>query len=286
MNIALNKQKFKFKCTEMPYIGHLLTIQGLKPDPANVEAILQMPRPTDLAGVQQLIGFVNYLAKFLKELSDLCEPIRCLTSKDVDWQWTDTQEEAFAKIKKAVTQTPVLRYFNSEDETTLQCDASETGLGATLMQKGQPVAFASRALTPTERNYAHIEKELLAIVFGMEKFNHFTYGCKVTVKSDNKPLETIHKKPKASASKCLQGMLLCLQRYEFNIVYKQGKDMYIADALSRAFIAGSPSNLSRQLECVNIVDYLPISSARLREIQDATASDKTLIIIIIIMCHL
>ena len=66
----------------------------------------------------------------------------------VDWQWTDTQEEAFAKIKKAVTQTPDLRYFNSEDETTLQCDASDTGLGATLMQKGQPVAFASRVLTP------------------------------------------------------------------------------------------------------------------------------------------
>ena len=66
---------------------------------------------------------MNYLAKFVKEPSDLCEPIRCLTCNDVDWQSTDTQEEAFAKIKKAVTQTPVLRYFNSEDESTLQCDA-------------------------------------------------------------------------------------------------------------------------------------------------------------------
>ena len=111
------------------------------------------------------------------------------------------------------------------------------------MQKGQPVAFASRALTPTEGNYAQIEKELLAIVFGMAKFNHFTYGRKVTVESDHKPLETIHKKPIASTLKRLQGMLLRHQRYEFNILYKQGKDMYIADTLSRAFIAGSPSNL-------------------------------------------
>ena len=78
------------------------------------------------------------------------------------------------------------------------------------MQKGQPVAFASRALTPIERNYAQIEKELLAIVFGMEKFNHFTYGRKVTVESDHKPLQTIHKKPLAAAPKRLQGMLLRL----------------------------------------------------------------------------
>ena len=118
-----------------------------------------------------------------------------------------------------------MQYFNSEDETTLQCDATDTDLGATLMQKGQPVAFASRAVTPTERNYAQIEKDILAIVFGMEKFNHFTYGRKVTVVSDHKPLETIHKKLLASAPKRLQGMLLHLQRYEFNIVYKQGKDI-------------------------------------------------------------
>ena len=114
------------------------------------------------------------------------------------------------------------------------------------------------------------------MVFGMEKFNHFTYGRKVTVESNHKPLKTIHKKPLASAPKRLQGMLLRLQRYESSIVYKQGKDMYIADTFSRAFIAGSPSNLSRQLECVNMVDYLPISSARLRAIQDATTSYETL----------
>ena len=110
----------------------------------------------------------------------------------------------------------------------------------------------------------------------MEKFNHSTYSRKVTDESDYKPLETIHKQPLASAPKRLQGMLLRLQRYEFNILFKQGKDIYIADTLSRAFIAGSPSNLSWQLECVNMVHYLPILSARLREIQDATASDETL----------
>ena len=100
-------------------------------------------------------------------------------------------EDAFAKIKEAITKAPVLRYFCSSAETVLQCDASDTNLEATLMQNGQPVAYASRSLTKTERNYAQIEKELLAIVFGTEKFNQYTYGRKVIVESDHKPLESI-----------------------------------------------------------------------------------------------
>ena len=100
--------------------------------------------------------------------------------------WTFEQDEAFKKLKEAVPKAPVLKYDYSKMETTLQCDASKLGLGATLMQNDQPIAYASRALTKTEQNYAQIEKELLAVVVSMEKFHQYTYGRKIYVHSDYK----------------------------------------------------------------------------------------------------
>ncbi len=97
-------------------------------------------------------------------------------------------EQAFQNIKDTITKAPVLRYYSLKERVVLQCDASETGLGAALLQGGEPVAFGSQALSLTERGYAQIEKECLAIVYGMEKFNQYTYGCKVIVQSDHKPL--------------------------------------------------------------------------------------------------
>ena len=232
--IKLNKDKFKLRLKELPYIGHVLTPNGLKPDPKKVQVIIDFETPKDVAGVQRFLGLVNYLSKFMSHLSVMCEPIRSLVHADVVWQWTHEHEEAFSKLKEAISKTPVLRYFDSNEETTLQCDVSSTGLGATLLQRGQPVAYASRALTPTEQHYAQIEKELLAVVFGMERFNQYTYGRKVFVESDHKPLEIIHKKPLISAPKRLQRMFLRLQKYDLEINYKPGKEMFVADALSRA----------------------------------------------------
>lgn len=150
-----------------------------------------MPKPTDVKAVQRLLGMVNYLAKFCPHLSDHCEVLRQLTHKDCEWNWTVQHEEAFLKLKETIADAPVLKYYCPVEELTVQCDASDTGLGAALMQKGKPVAFASRAPTQTERGSAQIEKEFLAMVFSMEKFHQYTYGHKVTVKSDHKPLETI-----------------------------------------------------------------------------------------------
>ena len=128
----MNKEKFKMKLTEIPYIGDLLTQNGLKPDPSKVEAILNMSKPTDLKAVQRLVGMVNYLTNFLKKLADICEPLRQLTRKEIECQWTEVHDVAFEKIKEAVTTRPVLRYFNANEETVLQCDASGNRLGASL----------------------------------------------------------------------------------------------------------------------------------------------------------
>lgn len=130
-----------------------------------------MPPPVDVKGVQRLVGLVNYLAKFYEHLSDDCEVLRQLTHKDSLWEWSVVQDSAFRRLKEKMTQVPALKYYEPKIELTLQCDASETGLGAALTQNGRPVVYRSKALTLTEKRYAQIEKECLVIVFGMEKFH-------------------------------------------------------------------------------------------------------------------
>ena len=197
-----------------------------------------MPPPTDVAGVQWLLGLAQYLSKFLPYLSDITMPLRELTQKETEWEWGQAQQDALQTLKTAVSGTPVLRYYNVKEEVTLQCDASQSGLGAALLQNGQPVAYASRALTPTETRYAQIEKELLAIVFACDHFEAYVYGREaVQVETDHQPLVSIVKKPLNSAPSRLQRMLLRLQKYNLNLKYKRGPMMFLADTLKSSLYA-------------------------------------------------
>lgn len=108
---------------QVPYVGHLLTSEGLMPDPDKVRAILEMPKPTDVAGFRSYLGFVNYLSKFLTRLSDVCKPLRRPTVLDVHWHWTHLQDEALSKLRKLISEAPVLKYFEPAKEITLQCNA-------------------------------------------------------------------------------------------------------------------------------------------------------------------
>ena len=172
-NIKLNKAKVKLRCEEVPFLGHLITKDGLKADPAKIRAVLEMPTPTDVASVHRFIGFTNYLSKFLPRLSDVCEPLRKLTLPDVEWFWTNLHDSAVQQVKRLLTNAPVLKYFDLTKGVTLQCDASDKGLGAVLMQDDHPIAYASRPLTDPETRYAQIEKDLLAVVYGLEKFHTY-----------------------------------------------------------------------------------------------------------------
>ena len=212
--------------------------------------VKNMPIPTDVPSVQRFVGFVNYFARFLPKLAELCEPLRRLTDKNEDWKWTDTHQRAFDSICKAVTCAPVLKYFNVNQSVVIQCDASQVGLGATLLQNDHPVAYASRSLTLTEQRYAQIEKECLAIVFACEKFEHYILGKEVLVNSDHKPLEVIFKKPLLNAPKRLKRMLLRLQKFDMKVVYKQGITLHIADFLSRASLLVRSSSQCETDYCV------------------------------------
>ncbi|XP_066970068.1 uncharacterized protein [Macrobrachium rosenbergii] len=146
-------------------------------------------------------------------------------------------------------------------------------LGSTLMQEGKPIAFASRALANAERNYAQIEKEMLAILYGLNKFHHFTFGRFVTVITDHQPLVSIVKKPLTCAPKRLQARLLRVQEYNFEVVYKSGKDIPIADALSRA---PTCSLKCEEVVSVNNLSFSSFKPYRLDEIRAKTQSDNTL----------
>jgi RNase H-like domain found in reverse transcriptase/Reverse transcriptase (RNA-dependent DNA polymerase)/Integrase zinc binding domain len=293
-NLKLNKKKVRFRLTQVTYIGHLLTDSGVLPDPAKIKAVEEMQTPKTIQEVQRFIGFTNYLAKFMPALSQVGEPLRKLTGKDVEFAWQSEQERAFREIKKMATSAPILRYYDVSLPVEIQCDASEAGLGAALLQRGQPVAFASRALTQTEKQYAQIEKECLAIVFGCERFDSYIRGReRITIESDHKPLETIFKKSLLQAPKRLQRMLLRLQRYNITVTYKKGVEMYLADTLSRAFppegldeqildqeVYGvresRETQFSKELAAINQASNIGVSDKTIQMIRDNTLTDEAL----------
>ena len=274
-NVRLNAEKLKLRQSHVLFIGHMATDQGLEVDPAKVRAISEMPAPTDKLGVQRLLGLAQYLAKFLPHLSDVTKPLRDLTQSNVLWVWNEAQQTAFEKLKEMVTCTPVLRYYNLQEEVTLQCDASQSGLGAALMQNGQPIAYASRALTPAETRYAQIEKELLAIVFACDRFDAYVYGRDlVNVETDHKPLEPIFMKPLDATPKRLQRMLLRLQKYNLQVRYKKGKEMLLADTLSRAYLPEvNATEFARELEDIDHRVWLPVTEDRWQQLKNAAADD-------------
>ncbi len=216
--------------------------------------------------------------KSIPNMSQHTESLRGLTRDDVAWQWRDEHQHAFNKLKTMLTKTPLLRYYDVNLPVTLSVGASKNGLGAVLLQEDKPIAYASLALTETEQCYVQIEKEMLAIVFGVERFHQYVYGREINVESDHKPFEVIMKKPLSSAPTRIQRLLMRLQKYQVHVQYRPGKEMHIADALSRAYLPVTGS-LDKDIEAqVHMVIFnLPVSSEKLEEFRKETKNDKTLI---------
>jgi hypothetical protein len=236
-----------------------------------------MPEPLDKSGVMRFMGMVQYLAKFIPNLSEISAPLRSLVESKTQWHWEEPQKESFRQLKSLVASTPVLRYYDVNSPVTLSVDASSQGLGAVIMQEQQPIAYASRALTSTQQRYAQIEKELLAVVYGCNKFHQYIYGQTIKVETDHKPLEAIFRKPLHQTPLRLQRMLLQLQRYSMEVIYKPGKEMYLPDTLSRAYLNEEKEDLLDEELEVSLLDLdLPVSPEKLKEFQDATEQDTAL----------
>ena len=257
-----------------------MSSNGLKPDVNKVEAIRRIDTPNDKAAVQRFLGMATYLAKFIPNFSQLASPLRVLLEKNTAWHWGKPLQDSFEKLKVIITNAPVLKYYDVTKDVTIQVDASPNGLGAVLLQDEHPVAYASGSLTQSEQNYAQIEKEMLAITFGCERFHEYIYGKKsVTVNTDHKPLEFILQKPLYQAPLRLQRMILRIQKYCVAVKYKPGKELLVADTLSRA-CQQSHSNIAADdlssIMNVDIIGILPISKEKVQQLQLETQADKKL----------
>ncbi|XP_055613408.1 uncharacterized protein LOC129759885 [Uranotaenia lowii] len=239
-NIKLNKSKLKLCERSIKFYGHVLTDHGLKPDETKIEAIRSFPTPTNRKAVHRFVGMVTYLGRFMPNLSASLSNLRKLILESTPWQWTSVEEKESKEIKTAVSKISTLQYYNINQPVTIECDASCIGLGVAVFQDNGVVGYASRTLTPAEKNYAQIEKELLAILFACVRFDQLIVGNpRVIVRTDHKPLLNVFQKPLLSAPRRLQHMLLNLQRYNLTLEFVTGKNNVIADALSRAPIPGS-----------------------------------------------
>ena len=258
--IKFNADKMQFKAKNCKFFGEILTELGMKIDEEKVEALQKMNAPGTKAQLQSFLGMVNYLKRYTPVLSEVTTPLRELVKDDVVYQWEARHEAAFQQIKKVLTSTPVLAYFDARKSHVIQTDASEKGLGGVLLQEGRPVMYISRSLTPTETNYSNIERELLSLVFGMERLHNFVYGGKTLVQTDHKPLESIFKKAVSETTPRLQRLMLRLHRYDIQVEYLKGKENVIADALSRV------SPLPPSQDDMEHTDLVPIN--HLEEMQE------------------
>ena len=149
-DLVFNPQKTHMKAQAVNFFGCLYNANGVQPDQGKVYAVHTLPAPTNITKLQEFLGLVTYLNSFIPGLSTLTAPLHELLKKDTDFFWNCTYDATFQWVKEAVVSDITLRYFNPSLPVTIQVDASQVGLGATLLQNGKPIAFASKALTETE----------------------------------------------------------------------------------------------------------------------------------------
>ena len=280
----LRKDKCRFLMPSVEYLGHIVDASGIRATPEKVDAILQAPPPTNTTELRAFLGLVNYYGKFVSNLATLLRPLNDLLKSDTKWVWSQECAQAFTETKEKLVSAPVLTHYNPDLPINLATDASAYGVGAVISHvcsdgMERPIAFASRSLTDSERNYAQIEKEALSLVFGVKRFHQFLYGRKFSLITDHKPLTAIFGPKKgipALAAARLQRWAVLLSAYDYHISYKPSQLHSNADGLSRLPL---PTNRSASTDDVcklfNIgqIQALPVTVA---DVQKATRSDKLL----------
>jgi len=286
--VTLNPSKCDFSKDQIKFLGHIVDKDGVRADPTKTQAVLELSPPSNVREMRRFVGMVNQLAKFIPNCADIIRPLTELLSTKQAWQWGTSQDEAFSKIKQLLTNPRVLTLYDTSAATKISADASSYGVGAVLLQHSnqqwKPVAYASRKLSDTEKRYAQIEKEALALTWACEKFSPYIMGKTIDIETDHKPLVPL------MSSKDLDAMpprilrfRLRMMRYSFNICHVPGKLLYIADTLSRAPV-GSKSdvddaeNLEGATEAfINaVVSHLPATPTRLDQLRTTQSVDETL----------
>ena len=158
VGIKLNRDKMQIEVDKITFMGHQVTRNGLEIDPEKVDAIQNMKQPTCVEDVRRFVGMANFVARYIPSLTDVLHPLHNLMKHKIPFSWSDIQQTAFEKVKRMLTDTPSLPYYNPDDELIVENDACEYGIGSALMQIDGPIAYASRSLSSVEQRYAQIEK--------------------------------------------------------------------------------------------------------------------------------
>ena len=226
--IRFNPAKCIFFQSGLEFLGHWIDKNGICPLPQKMDAIMEAKSPTNVTELKSYLGLLNYYGKFLPNLWTTLHPLHDLLQKDRPWKWTEECESVFVKSKKQLQDSPLLAHYDLKKPLRLACKASPYGVGAVIFHvmedvEEKPIAFASRTLTASERNYSQIEKEALSIVFGVKKFHSYLYGRRFTLITDHQPLVTILG-PKTGvpplAAARMQRWSLILAAYQYEIEYR------------------------------------------------------------------
>ena len=240
--------------SEVEYLGHIITPQGLKTNPRLVSAVVEFPVPQNLREVRQFLGMCSYYRRFIPCFSVIARPLHHLTRKGAEFVWSPDCEGGFRALKEKLTHPPVLAYPSFEKSFVLETDASGSGLGAVLSQPlddnvNHPIAYASRSLSPAESNYNITELEMLAVVWAVTHFKAYLYSHNVTVYSDNAAVRAVLETPHPSGkharwwSKVYESGIR-----NIHIIHKSGRSNTNADALSHQPTGPLPETVDEEIQ--------------------------------------
>ena len=223
--------------TEANYLGHRIPNKGVTVQQPKVCAVQGFPVPTTVKELRAFLGLVGYFREYFKDFATTANALHQLLRKGQPFEWKADQQKAFEALKRELTTAPVLAHYDQQKNCCCKTDASSVGISAVLAQrdadgKERPVRFASRTLRGAELRYPVREKEALAILFGVENFREFLYGQRFTVETDHESLKYLWTQPIKPDSR-MGRMTEVLQKYDFDVRYRQGVANRNADAISR-----------------------------------------------------
>ncbi|RVW62105.1 Retrovirus-related Pol polyprotein from transposon 17.6 [Vitis vinifera] len=238
-DLVLNWEKCHFMVQKGIVLGHIISKNGIEVDKAKVELIVKLPPPTNVKGIRQFLGHAGFYRRFIKDFSKISKPLCELLVKDAKFVWDEKCQRSFEELKQFLTTAPIVRAPNWKLPFEVMCDSSDLAMGAVLGQRedGKPyvIYYASRTLNEAQKNYTTTEKELLAVVFALDKFRAYLVGSSIVVFTDHSALKYLLTKQDAKAR--LIRWILLLQEFNLQIRDKKGVENVVADHLSRLVIA-------------------------------------------------
>lgn len=279
--IRCKEEKCAFLQKEITYLGRKIGARGILPDESGLLAVKNLKPPRNLKELEAFLGKVNYYNNFVKDFSTIAAPLNMLRRKNTKFVWGKSQQKSFEQLKLQIVNATQLAYFQDNLPLVLATDASPYGLGAVISHiyedgSERPIAFASKTLDKHQQNYSQIEKEGLAIIFGVKRFHQFLYGRKFLLLTDHKPLLSIfnpNKQLPTMAAHRIQRWAITLMAYNFEIKYRKTTDHANADALSRLPI-GMDKKFDKEEESCHFIsfDKFPLKT----EIYKYSKLDKTI----------